>query len=171
MWMFALGLLLASGPSIDHVDTSRARVRSLDGRIRAVLEEGLARSASFRTIVDGIGRSDLVVYLRAERRLSTSLSGQLTFMSRAGGARYLLISMNLRHGDSADARIAALGHELWHALEVAGTPAIVDHATLAQAYRSIGFELAARRDAFESEGAIDAGRRIRRELGSAGAAE
>ena len=146
MWKAAvLGLLLASSPSHDHVDVSRGRVRSLDGCVRAAYEDGLARSASFRAIVDGLGESDLVVYLRSERRVSMSLNGQLTFVSRAGGSRYVLISMNLRHGDTAAARVAALGHELWHALEVARAPAIVDRHTLAQVYRSIGFESSARR--------------------------
>ena len=50
--------------------------------------------------------------------------------------------------------MATLGHELLHAVEIAGEPSIVDALT----------GDAAGRRTFETEAAADAGQRVRREL-------
>jgi len=62
--------------------------------------------------------------------------------------------------------MATLGHELYHALEIAQEPSIVDARTLAAFYRRHGIETGgiAGRQTFETEGAEQAGRQARREL-------
>jgi hypothetical protein len=58
-----------------------------------------------------------------------------------------------------------LGHELRHAVEVAGAPWVLDESSLAEEYRRIGFPSGGRNGAaFESRAAIDAGERVLREL-------
>ena len=112
------------------------RVRTIDRQIRALLDEGLAHSPSLRALVGRLARGDVVVYLRCAR-LSSRLDGQLTFVSAAGGFRYVLVHLAI---DRPWARqIATLGHELQHAVEIAERPDVVDQAALARAYTHIGF--------------------------------
>jgi hypothetical protein len=62
--------------------------------------------------------------------------------------------------------MAALGHELFHATEIAAEPSIVDVRTLAAFYERIGTQTSDSigRRTFETQAAADAGRRARREL-------
>lgn len=63
-------------------------------------------------------------------------AGATRFVTRAGGQRYLRITLDvLVWGDAA---IALLAHELQHAWEIAQAPWVIDQATLGQLYRRIG---------------------------------
>jgi hypothetical protein len=140
------------------------RVRTTDRQIRALLDEGLAHSPSLRALVGRLARGDVVVYLRCAR-LSPRLDGQLTFVSAAGGFRYVLVHLAL---DRPWARqIATLGHELQHAVEIAEQPDVVDQAALARAYTRIGFVRPAGQHghkSFDTMAAIFAGEQVRREI-------
>ena len=59
-------------------------------------------------------------------------------------------------------RVALLGHELYHALEIAQEPGVRDTQTLRALYRRIGHEYG--RGQFETEPARTAGRRVQAEL-------
>jgi hypothetical protein len=151
----------------DHVP----RLRTTDPHIRAVLEAGLAHSPSLRALVHRLAGGDVVVYLRGAQ-LSPRLDGQLTFVSAAGGFRYVVV--HLAADRPWHRQIAALGHELQHAVEIAEHPDIIDHAALARAYTRIGFPRVPRQHAvrsFDTLAAIAAGEQIRRELARSSAAE
>jgi hypothetical protein len=108
--------------------------------------------------VAALDRSDVVVYVVCGR-LPPQLSGQLTFVSTAGGRRYVLV--RLRWDQGQHARIATLGHELQHALEIAEHPEIVDAVTMARAFRRFGFErMTQRGESFDSAAAVEAGERV-----------
>ena len=74
--------------------------------------------------------------------------------------------MRIRAGLSNGEQVATLGHELQHAFEIASTPSIVDDATLADAYKRIGFLSGKLGNslAFETVAALQAGDRVRREF-------
>lgn len=82
----------------------------------------------------------------------------------AGGLRYLV--MRIRAGLSRSEHVATFGHELQHAVEIAEMPSIVDDASLARAYRQIGFLSARPGDslAFETVAALQVGDRVHREF-------
>jgi hypothetical protein len=63
-------------------------------------------------------------------------------------------------------QIAALGHELRHAVEIADAPVIINDASLAAEYARIGFASHGVRkgSGYESRAAIDAGQRVWVEL-------
>jgi hypothetical protein len=67
---------------------------------------------------------------------------------------------------TGDEQIAALGHELRHAVEVAEAPSVVDTASLGEEYRRIGFAShgVPPGSGFESRAAIDAARQVWLEL-------
>jgi hypothetical protein len=58
-----------------------------------------------------------------------------------------------------------LGHELRHAVEIADADSVVDQASLGAAYRRFGFASTVMRsgEGYDSQAAIDAGRRRRAE--------
>jgi hypothetical protein len=62
--------------------------------------------------------------------------------------------------------MATLGHELFHATEIASEPSVVDVGTMAAYYSRIGMQTGDGdgKQTFETEAAADAGRRARREL-------
>jgi len=94
-----------------------------------------------------------------------SLEGHVGILTTtASGQRYLVIE--LACGRIGLTTMATLGHELYHALEIAQEPSIFDARTLAAFYRRHGIETGgiAGRQTFETEGAEQAGRQARREL-------
>lgn len=156
-------LLLLSVAAAAGADNA-PRLRTGDRRVRALLHEAVARSASLRALVARLERSDVVVYLRCEA-LPPHLDGRLTFVSAAGGFRYVVVHLAVER--SALRKMAALGHELQHALEIADRPEIVDQASLARAYATFGFERPTRHfavTAFDTVAAVEVGKQVRREL-------
>ena len=163
---FVITLVIVEAvPGADRIP----RVRTNERHIRGLLDEGLAHSPSLRALVNRLAAGDVVVYLRCAR-LSSRLDGQLTFVSAAGGFRYVLVHLAIDR--PWHRQIATLGHELQHAVEIAEQPDIVDQATLARAYTRIGFARAPQHHAarsFDTVAAIAAGEQVRRELAQASA--
>ncbi len=162
-WFVLVLLMLSAAPAAAGLDDV-PRLRTGDRRLRALLDEAVARSPSLRALVERLQRSDVVVYLRCGA-LSPRLDGRLTFVSAVGGFRYVLVHLAAER--SALRKMTALGHELQHAVEIAERPEIVDHASLARAYASFGFERRAEHyavTAFDTVAAVAAGEQVRREI-------
>lgn len=161
---------LVTGAAVAGADDI-PRLRTTDRHIRALLAAGLAQSPSLRALVNRLAAGDVVVYLRCAR-LSSRLDGQLTFVSAAGGFRYVLVHLAMDR--PWHRQIATLGHELQHAVEIAEQPDIVDQAALARTYTRIGFArppLQRAGRSFDTQAAVAAGEQVRRELAHASAAE
>jgi hypothetical protein len=152
----------AAAESLDTQQPAFGQIRSTDRRLADAIGLGLRRSATFRALVADINQSNVVVYITCgSQKLRSGLSGQLTFLSAAGGFRYVVVQV-----DSRLPRwrlIAMLGHELQHAREIAATAWIVDADSLAHAYRTqLGYTRG--RGVFDSIAAVRAGEDILREL-------
>src|SRR5215467_6194312 len=94
-----------------------SHVRATEPVIRALLQTGLLRSATFQRLVEALNQADVIVYVEP-LRTREMLGGYLSHdVISAGGYRYLHIAINLRGGDVRI--IALLAHELQHAVEVA----------------------------------------------------
>jgi hypothetical protein len=164
---FGLGVLVfvlslaAGAPERDG-----GHVRVTDSRLRAEINEGLARSSLFRQLVARLDASDVIVYVQSECPMSPRIFGRLAFMGAGGGRRrYLLARISCTLKD--DEQIAAIGHELRHAVEIADAPSVVDTPSLGSEYRRIGFESRGvpKGAGYESRAAIDATQQIWAELG------
>jgi hypothetical protein len=131
---FVIAIACITGGAAPVAGTN-INVRPMSPVMRGVIQEGLNRSPSFRGLMARLDGSDVVVYVRDERSPIGSLHGSLTFVSKAGGLRYLLVRLFHR---SRVRHVAILGHELQHAVEIAERPEIVDEASLAQAYAQFG---------------------------------
>jgi hypothetical protein len=159
--------LLAAAPSLSIaaesiLDGPRRPIRSTDRRLRSLLEDGLRLSPTLRALVARLHASDVVVYLQCDGPAAPD--GRLTFVSSAGGYRYVVVRMarfpRLQ-------QIAMLAHELQHAVEIAETPAIVDGPSLVREYSRIGYENPWSRlpgVSFDTRAAVRAGQQVLKEL-------
>ena len=150
-------ILSAAGPD------GGPRLRPQDARLTDVLREGIARSATFKSLVDRIEASNVIVYAALNPLMKSNLSGTLTWMTHAGDFRYVRESISVEL--SFDQMIATLGHELQHAVEVIEDAAVTDEKSLVALYRRIGHQSdAASPSRWETAAAQQAGYRVRREL-------
>jgi len=160
----ALVLILAGLPA--RAGTGGiAGVRSTDAAIREMLDDGAWESPTFRGLIGAVIAHDGIVYVEDGVCLHSVHACLLMNVTAAGGYRILQIVID-RQGVMAHRRrldvIATIGHELRHAVEVLSEPAITTGAALFHFYsRKAGTS----NPTFETPAAIDAGLRIRRELG------
>jgi hypothetical protein len=140
----------------------QTRLRLTDPRLRTVVDAG-RQSRLFRALTRQLEATDVVVYVQCAR-LPRHLAGDLTFLTAAAGVRYVLVRIGWDLPLSW--KVAILGHELQHALEVARSPEIVSARTMAEAYERFGFVKSRGpvRTEFDTLAAIDAGTTIWREL-------
>ena len=146
-----------------------ARLRPQDARLADLLRAGVARSATFRALVNRLESGNVIVYLSLSQTLRSNLAGKLTWMTKAGNFRYLKATLNLEQ--TADQMIATLAHELQHALEVSADLDVTDQRSMLALYKRIGRpSYSGLVEAWETQAAQDAGFRVRRELLSAATA-
>jgi len=137
-------------------------VRSESAELRALVREGVQQSRTLSALVDRLQSSDVVVYLEYEYAPPHDVAGAVTFLSAAGGRRYLRI--RIRWDLLRRQQLAILGHELRHAIEIAESPDVVDSPSLAARYRRIGVESSSRRWCFDTDAAVETGWRVHAEL-------
>ena len=115
--------------SVDHL-------RPAGSFERRVIAEGLCGSATFRSLVDAIQRSDVIVYVSMRWLGDRRLHGRLDFLTATANARVLHAVFGFPL--DRETRISVLGHELQHAVEVAGAPDIRTRGAFAAYYREHG---------------------------------
>jgi len=129
----AMILLFLGGPAL-----STHHVRSSETRINALIDAGLARSSTFRSLVESLDRSDVIVYV--DPKLTRPALGAYLahVIVVAGGVRYLHIAIDA-HG--AEGRVVPLlAHELQHALEVAGDPTVRDSESMDRLFERLAVQ-------------------------------
>jgi hypothetical protein len=168
-WLLSIVLcsaLLVSHAYAESSGTPReggARIRPQDPRSTQLLRDGVARSETFRALVDQIEASNVFVYVQVSPFIKPALAGQLTWMTQAGPYRYLRATIS--PDQTMDQAIASLGHELQHAVEVLGDEQVVSEKTLISLYKRIGQpSTAAVASGWETIAAQETGYRVRREL-------
>jgi hypothetical protein len=143
------------------VDPLRPRVRGLSPKMKELISQGNRRSATFRSLVETLNQSNIVVYLENTNALPSGLDGRLTFLTSAGGVRYL--HAQITNSLNVEELIAVAAHELQHAVEVAVHPEVRDAATLGLLYERIGVRTTTK-DRYDTVAAQSTGKRVRAEL-------
>lgn len=139
------------------------RLRPQEPRLVQVINEGSARSTTFKALVDRIEGSNVIVYVAINPTLRASLSGALTWMTRAGNYRYLRASIS--PDMTFDQMIASVAHELQHAVEVIEDESVINESTLVTLYKRIGQpSRVAGPSGWETAAAQRTGTQVRREL-------
>ena len=132
--------------------------------LRALVDEAARRSPAVRALIDQLEDMDVTVYIRVRAFDQLDLDGRVGLLATRSSHRYLVIE--LACGRPALSQMATLGHELFHATEIAAEPSAVDGRSLAAFYARIGIQTGnqAGRQTFETAGAAAAGLQTRREL-------
>jgi len=136
------------------------RVRTADPVLVSSIETAMRRSAFFRELLAEIAASDVYVYVEMAT-LPTNLVGRMTFIGASEGVRFVRIQVDRRVAGPLMA--ATLGHEFCHAAEVARARTVVDEASVLRLYQTIGFGSDIYASQYESDAAVNAGVRVRRE--------
>ena len=145
-------------------------VRSSNARLAGALAAGISRSETLRSLVATLDASNLIVYLHNGNCVRPAEA--CLMIARTGGDTRL-VHINFRiAGNGAgtflghqDRLIAQIGHELQHAVEIAGNSEVIDAATLTGLYDRIGRRReSADRIGYETEAAIQAGQRVLRDI-------
>ena len=164
----SFGLLISTAALAQTPDElwREARVRPQDARIAELLRDGVARSATLRTLVNRLESGNVIVYLSLSQSLRSRLAGKLTWITKAGNFRYLKATLNV--DQTADQMIVTLAHELQHALEVSADAEVTDQRSLLALYKRIGRpSYSGLTESWETQAAQETGLRVRRELLSA----
>ncbi|MDQ3421382.1 MAG: hypothetical protein M3541_21865 [Acidobacteriota bacterium] len=156
---FAATLLAAE--AIPLPSSIGPHVRGATPAVNEMLATGIRRSATFARLVRDIDDSDIIVYVEITTQMPPGLDGRLTFLTAAGGYRYLRIQVLPNTGKHD--LIAVVGHELQHALEIAANPRVRDSEGVTTLYRLIGLQMPGR-DRYDTTAARSMGRRVRAEL-------
>jgi hypothetical protein len=132
--------------------------------LQSFVADAARRSSTIRELLDRLEDLDVTIYIRRSRFVPVNLEGRVGLMSVVGPHRYLIIELAVGRADIN--QISILGHELFHAVEIAEEPSIVDTRTLAAFYSQAGMQVGEERGrrAFETAGAAAAGRRTQLEL-------
>jgi hypothetical protein len=112
-------------------------------------------------LADRLDASDLTVHVSVKRFLDRRLAGGLRFLAATPTDRVFLIE--IAFGLDRYARIAMLGHELQHAVEVAEASQIRDEDGFRRFYASHGVAGAIERG-YETDAARQAEIAVRKEL-------
>ena len=141
-------------------------VRAVDPVINALVEQGMARSATFRRLYEQLADSDLIVHI--ERGPHPWLAaGFNQFVVHVGARRFVRITLNIAQAN--DEAVALLGHELQHAVELAEQPDVDDVAEYESLYRRIGYRSCVRdQRCYDTAEAVAAGHVVFQELRQTG---
>jgi hypothetical protein len=164
----AIAFACALGATSASADTSRPfthddpllRVRPTTEFGRKVIDAGVTRSATFRSLVQRLEQSNVIVYVQLRPNMPTDIGGLLEFMGRGGTDRYLRVTLSSVH--HLNVLVALLGHELQHAAEVADAPDVLTASHFAALYRRIGVPSGPGR--YDSTAARAAGQTVQAEL-------
>jgi hypothetical protein len=122
----------------------------------------LIRSRTFASLLTTLSHTDVIVYIESVMVLPKNTMGRLSLMPLAGDFRYLRVQ--IRSDLSRREAISLIGHELQHALEIAGAADVRDSTSLIRLYEQIG-HISNGEHAYDTDAAQDTGRVVRRELG------
>ena len=129
-------VILLSNPLSARAGDDLHRLRALDTRSARLLQRGRDASPTFARLIDALHGSDLIVHVEDRPVLVGGAAGGTRFVVRAGGYRYVRIAIGPTA--SEDVAVGLLGHELYHALEIAQAAWVTTAHDVETLYRIIG---------------------------------
>jgi len=157
MWMLVAVLLC--GPCADGPSHPTPHVRPASPAAHALLTEAVAKSALLNALIERIESSDVFIYVEISS-VPDILLARTRLVAAAPGARFLRVTVNVQVPPWD--RLPLLGHELQHAVEIAGDADARDDEGVRRLYQLVGFSGGV--DKYETMAARDIERRIRLEL-------
>jgi len=115
-----------------------SKVRSTDQYVIALVREGYDRSPTFRKLVDALEGSNVIVLVQPGICGGGRIRSCLVSVTGSERDRHIRIKIAPQH-TIRDGLIAAVAHELQHAVEIAERPDVTDGAGVLRLYRQISF--------------------------------
>ncbi len=140
------------------------RIRPTGPRAAYTLGRGLELCPTIRALAAALEDSDVIVYIAVRPRTSGP-AASIAFLGASSVSRFLRVT--LRTDLSTPQMISLMGHELQHALEVAGATGIRDRKSFDAHYRCTGLDTPDPKK-FDTREAMRVGDRVRKELATAG---
>ena len=141
--------------------SSASRVRCLDREARRLMEVAIAASPTIARQVTDLQSTDLIVGIETHFFQKKSLKGETRIIAATPDVRHVRIRIGIP-GAQPDL-VSVLGHELRHALEIAAASDVRDTASQRAHYLRIGYDPLGR-GYYETDAALEAGRRVSAEL-------
>jgi hypothetical protein len=140
------------------------RIRPEAPMLKTAVATAREGSPTFRSIVERIDGSDVIVHMTCGYFKSATMAGRTMLSSAGPDFRY--VRVQILCDQSPQALLAIVAHELQHAAEIASARAVVDDNSFGRLYRKIGFPtcLSPEPNQFETAAAVEAGRRVRAEV-------
>jgi len=147
----------------ESMPQSVPRIRVQSRHLHTQLTQVIDRSPTLRAIVGRIEQSNVIAYVTCEHFATIGLEGRTAWGSAGPDARYVRVQIDCILPNQR--LVAILGHELQHVAEIAAAPDVVDSRSFARLFLSIGYSCgrAASVERYETEEALAAGERVRRE--------
>jgi hypothetical protein len=121
--------------------TASQHVRCLDARAKQLLAAAREQSATVAALVERLDATDVAIYVTTTApavRVAGMPRGTTALLSATAAGRYLQVWVDMRRPEAE--RVAVLGHELQHALEVAADAGMRDSLSLAKLFERLGAE-------------------------------
>jgi len=158
--MFTLTILALA---LTAQDSSARHVRSTEPTIVTLIEDGIAGSATFRSLIETLNESDVIVYIRLNRNRQ-ALGGYLAHTIVAQG-HYRYLSISVETAGSRRRLVSLLAHELQHAVEVAHAPGARDSESLERLFSGLAVKFGCGgTSCFETQAAKDVERTVNEEF-------
>jgi len=123
----------------DSLDKPKfTRVRSMDRYIFELVMKGYERSSTFRVLVDTLQQSNAIVLIQPGRCAGGRIRSCLVSVNGSDEERHIRIRVDPQHTIEIGL-IAAVAHELQHAVEITERQDIVDAAGVLRLYRRIAY--------------------------------
>ncbi|HEY8536883.1 MAG TPA: hypothetical protein VIL25_10555 [Vicinamibacterales bacterium] len=135
-WM-ALGLAPEAGAEPPRL-APFARVRPISREAEALIREGAERSTTIRTMLARIEVSDVIVYVDTQITPRRLVAAWTRFVSSSPVSRVLRVHVDPTY--PRQVRLALLGHELRHVIEIVEAPGIRTVEDMLRHYRTHGVE-------------------------------
>jgi hypothetical protein len=137
--MLAAALVSGAAPATQAAeadDVPLIRVKPADPEMRRLISEGYSRSASFRSLVDEIHRSNAVVVVQFGLCANGRFRSCVTNVDGDARQRHVRVKVNTR--TTGDRLIATIAHELQHVVEILREPDVTGPDSALALYRRIG---------------------------------
>jgi hypothetical protein len=140
------------------------RIRPEASSLKTAVATAFERSATFRSIVERINESDVIVYMTCGYFKSVLMAGRTVLVLAGPDVRYVRVQILCEQ--SAPALVSIVAHELQHVAELAAAPSVIDERSFASLFRAIGYPscLWAEYEQFETAAAVDTGRQVTTEV-------
>ena len=112
----------------------KRKLRPQSHSARALLDDGIARSATVRSLIVGLESTDVIVLI--DRALTNNQRAFTSLMAAVPGARFIRVIVDNRL--VRDRAVELLGHELQHVTEIASAIDVRSDADMRRHFETIG---------------------------------